>query len=79
MIRLAQVVETFHDAFLAQYGARLTGVQWQALAAMRRCRRQASAVFEVACTACVSPALRAPLLRPSAVSSLSAPRVAAVD
>lgn len=52
MIRLAHVVDTFHDAFLAQYGPRLRGEQLQALAALRRCRAPHSAHFQIACTDC---------------------------
>jgi hypothetical protein len=52
MIRLAQVIDTFEAAFLAQYGAKLTAEHRHALAAIKCCRSQASAVMQVACTDC---------------------------
>jgi hypothetical protein len=42
MIRLASLIETFEADLRAQYGDKLTGEHFQALAAMKRCRTQAS-------------------------------------
>jgi len=43
MIRLATVIDTFAADFRTQYGSQLSSAHLQALAAMRRCRTQASA------------------------------------
>ena len=52
MIRLAAVIETFEADFLAQYHHRLTPDHMRALAAMKRCRTQASPKLQVQCTGC---------------------------
>ena len=52
MIRLAAVIETFETDLLAQYRARLTPDHLHALAAMKRCRTQASPKLQVACPGC---------------------------
>ena len=45
MIRLASVIDTFAVAFRAQYGSQVSADHLRALAAMRRCRTQASATM----------------------------------
>jgi hypothetical protein len=52
MIRLAAVIETFETDFLAQYRDRLRPEHYRALAAMKRCRTQASLKMQVKCTQC---------------------------
>jgi hypothetical protein len=52
MIRLASLIETFEADLRAQYGDKLTGEHFQALAAMKRCRTQASPKMQAACTDC---------------------------
>jgi hypothetical protein len=52
MIRLASVIDTFAADFLAQYRDRLTPDHTRALAAIRRCRTQASAKMQVQCDDC---------------------------
>ena len=52
MIRLVSVIETFEADLLAQYHTRLTPEQRRALAAMKRCRTQASPKLQVACPGC---------------------------
>jgi hypothetical protein len=52
MIRLASLIETFHDEFLAQYRDRLSSDQHRALAAMWRCRSQASPMMQLRCPQC---------------------------
>jgi hypothetical protein len=52
MIRLAAVIDTFEADLLAQYRARLTPDHRRALAAMKRCRTQASPKLQVACPGC---------------------------
>jgi hypothetical protein len=52
MIRLATVIDTFEADLLAQYRHRLTSDHYRALAAMKRCRTQASAMMQVQCTGC---------------------------
>ena len=52
MIRLAHVIETLEADFLAHYRDRLTGDHQRALAAMKRCRTQASPKMRVECTQC---------------------------
>jgi len=52
MIRLASVIETFADDFLAQYRNKLTADHTRALAAMQRCRTHASPKMQVQCTGC---------------------------
>ena len=52
MIRLASVIDTFETAFRAQYRDRLGGEHHRALAAMKRCRTQASAKMQVQCSGC---------------------------
>ena len=52
MIRLAHVIETFEADFLTQYRNKLTSDHTRALAAMQRCRTQASAKMQVQCTGC---------------------------
>ena len=52
MIRLASVIETFSAEFLAQYRHKLSSDHLQALAAIRRCRTQASSKMQVRCTGC---------------------------
>ena len=50
MIRLAAVIETFEADLRAQYRDRLTAELNRALAAMKRCRTQASPKMHVQCT-----------------------------
>ena len=57
MIRLASVIDTFAVDFRAQYGSQLSAAHLQALAAMRRCRTQASAKMQVQCTGCAHQTL----------------------
>jgi len=57
MIRLATVIDTFAVDFRAQYGSQLSSAHLQALAAMRRCRTQASAKMQVRCTGCAHQTL----------------------
>jgi len=52
MIRLVTVIETYEADLLAQYRHRLTPEHRHALAAMQRCRTQASPKLQVACTGC---------------------------
>lgn len=52
MIRLASVIDTFEADFLAQYRSRLRPEHTRALAAMKRCRTQASLKMQVSCTEC---------------------------
>ena len=52
MIRLASVIDAFAADFLAQYRNQLSSDHLRALAAMRRCRTQASAKMQVRCTGC---------------------------
>jgi hypothetical protein len=52
MIRLASLIETFEADLRAQYRDQLTCDHLKALAAMKRCRTQASPKMQVACTDC---------------------------
>lgn len=52
MIRLATVIDTFQDDFLAQYRERLSPDHFRALAALGHCRTQASPMMQVHCSAC---------------------------
>ncbi len=52
MIRLATVIDAFETDLLAQYGSRLNADQRRALAAMKRCRNQASLKMLVRCGDC---------------------------
>jgi hypothetical protein len=52
MIALASVIDTFGADFLAQYGSKLNADQLKALAAMKRCRTQASLKMQVRCEGC---------------------------
>ena len=52
MIRLACVIDTFEKDFLAHYRDRLSSEHYRALAAMKRCRTQASPMMQVKCTGC---------------------------
>jgi hypothetical protein len=52
MIRLTSVIDRFESAFLAQYRERLRPEHVHALAAMKRCRTQASPKLEAACSEC---------------------------
>ncbi len=52
MIRLSAVIDTFEADFLVQYRHRLTSDLYRALAAMKRCRTQASSMMQVQCTGC---------------------------
>ena len=49
MTRLATVIDTFAADFLAQYRHRLTVDHTHALAAMQRCRSDASPKMQVQC------------------------------
>lgn len=57
MIRLAHVIETFEADFLAQYRHRLTSDHTRALAAMKRCRTEASPKMQVQCSECAQQKL----------------------
>ena len=52
MTRLASVINAFDTDLLAQYGSRLNTDQRRALAAMKRCRNQASLKMQVRCDDC---------------------------
>lgn len=52
MIRLASVIDTFEGDFLARHRHELSADQLRALAAIRRCRTQASPRMQVACPDC---------------------------
>ena len=52
MIRLASVIDTFEADFRAHYRDRLSSDHYRALAAMKRCRTQASPMMQVQCTGC---------------------------
>ena len=52
MIRLASIINAFETDLLAQYGSRLNADQRRALAAMKRCRNQASLKMQVRCEDC---------------------------
>jgi hypothetical protein len=54
MIRLAHVIESFAEDFLASYQHRLQPEQRQAFAALRRCRTQQSQMMQLACSSCPS-------------------------
>ena len=52
MIALASIIDTFEADFLAEYGSRFNADQRRALAAMKRCRNQASLKMQVRCGDC---------------------------
>ena len=52
MIRLTSVINAFQSDLLARYGSRLNADQRRALAAMKRCRNQASLKMQVCCEDC---------------------------
>ena len=52
MIRLASVIDTFGTDFLTQYRGSLTADHLRALAAIKRCRTQASVQMQVQCSGC---------------------------
>jgi hypothetical protein len=52
MIRLAEVITRFEADLQAHYGERLRPEHRRALAAMKRCRTEASPKFQVRCDAC---------------------------
>ena len=52
MIRLASVIDSFENDFRAQYSGRLNAGHMQALAAIKRCRTQASAKMQMQCSGC---------------------------
>ncbi len=52
MIRLTTVIDRFEADFLAQYRHRLRPEHTRALAAMKRCRTEASPMMQVQCTGC---------------------------
>jgi hypothetical protein len=52
MIRLAGVIAAFEADFLAHYRDRLRPEHYRALAAMKRCRTQASPMMHVQCSGC---------------------------
>ena len=52
MIRLATVIESFETDFMTQYRHRLTSDHTRALAAIKRCRTEASRKMQVKCTGC---------------------------
>ena len=57
MIRLASVVASFEADFLAQYRNRLRPEHTRALAAMKRCRTEASPKMQVQCSECAQQKL----------------------
>ena len=57
MIRLANVINTFTAQFLAQYRQRLGPDHLRALAAMTRCRNQASMKMQIQCEGCAHQSL----------------------
>jgi len=52
MIRLSQIIETFEEAFLAQYEDCLLPSHLKALAAMKRCRNALSLQMQAQCPEC---------------------------
>ena len=52
MIRLATLIDTFEAEFLAQYRSRLRPEHLRALAAIKRCRTEASRKMQVRCGEC---------------------------
>ena len=74
MIRLASVIDTFAADFRTQYGSQLSSAHLQALAAMRRCRTQASAKMQVRCTGCAHQTLVPHSCGFSPLPALPAPR-----
>ena len=52
MTRLATVIDTFEADFLAQYRHKLSPDHWRALAAIKRCRNEASPKMQLACSDC---------------------------
>ena len=52
-----KTIDAFSVGFLAQYRDKLSSGHMQALAAMRRCRTEASAKMQVQCTGCVHQTL----------------------
>ena len=52
MIRLASIMDSFEKDLRAQYSERLGAPHLQALAAIKRCRTQASAKMQVQCSGC---------------------------
>ncbi len=52
MIRLAEIIETFEEAFLAQYEGSLLPSHFKALAAMKRCRNALSLQMQAQCPEC---------------------------
>lgn len=57
MIRLATVIDTFEADLRTHYRDRLTAEHYQALAAMKRCRTQASVKMQVQCSGCAQTRL----------------------
>jgi hypothetical protein len=57
MIRLAAVIDSFEADFLAQYRDRLRPEHTRALAAMKRCRTEASPKMQVQCSECAQQKL----------------------
>jgi len=52
MIRLSEIIETFEEAFLAQYEGSLLPSHFKALAAMKRCRNALSLQMQAQCPQC---------------------------
>ena len=52
MIRLSSIIETFEADFLALYQHKLSSDHYQTLAAMQRCRTEASPMMRVECPEC---------------------------
>ena len=57
MIRLATIIDTFEADLRAQCRDRLTADHYRALAAMKRCRTQASSKMQVQCSGCAQTLL----------------------
>lgn len=57
MIRLASVIDTFEADFLRHYRERLRPEHYRALAAIKRCRTQASPMMQLRCEGCDHPRL----------------------
>jgi hypothetical protein len=52
IMRMASILDQYHDAFLAKYGPQLMPEQYRAIDAIRRCRTPASGEFLVHCPDC---------------------------
>lgn len=51
-MNLSSLIKQFESSFLSAYGSRLHSVQYQALAAMKRCRTEGSTLMKTTCMEC---------------------------